>query len=122
MARYDFYNVNPLGKIEEDCVCRAISGALEEDYYVIENKLQLVGDLFDCEKLCVCCYKFLLDEVFGLNRIEEFSGLTISEFAQLNPIGTFIIRTDGHLTHIKNGVCRDTWNCTNMIVRIVWVV
>ena len=39
MARYQFLNVNPLGEIEEDCVCRAISLALDKDYYKIQEKL-----------------------------------------------------------------------------------
>ena len=37
MARYKFLNLNPLGELEEDCVCRAISLALNEDYYVIQE-------------------------------------------------------------------------------------
>lgn len=122
MSKYQFYNINPLDKIEEDCVCRAISGALDLGYYEIQNKLELVGDLFDCEMLCVCCYKFLLDEVYGLERIEEFSGMTIKDFLDIQPYGTYIIRCDGHLTHAKDGVLLDTWDCSNMEIRIIWVV
>ena len=42
MARYQFLNLNPLGKKEQDCVIRAISLGLEEDYFIIEDKLKLV--------------------------------------------------------------------------------
>lgn len=122
MSKYQFYNINPLDKIEEDCVCRAISGALDLCYYEIQHKLELVGDLFDCESLCVCCYKFLLDEVYCLERIEEFSGMTIRDFLEINPYGTYIIRCDGHLTHARDGVLLDTWDCSNMEIRIIWVV
>ena len=45
MARYKFLNINPLGKKEQDCVCRAISLALNENYYTIKRKLELVGEL-----------------------------------------------------------------------------
>ncbi len=119
---YQFKNVNPLGKKELDCVNRAISGALNKNYYEVKNKLELVGALFNCEKLCVCCYKFLLNNVYNLERIEEYQGLTIKEFMKYNPYGTFIIRVDGHLTHCKDGICYDIFDCTDEIVDIVWQV
>ena len=122
MARYKFLNVNPLGNLEEDCVCRAISLALNENYYIIQEKLNLVGSLFDCVAICVCCYKFLLDEVYNLERIEEFSGMTIDEFAYHNPIGTYIIRIDGHLTCIIDGVINDIWDCRDKEIRLIWKV
>lgn len=122
MAKYEFLNLNPLGDLEEDCVCRAISLALEEDYYTIEEKLQLVGDLFDCTAICVCCYKFLLDEVYGLERIEEVQGMTIEEFAHYFPKGTYLIRINGHLTCLIDGTIYDLWYCNDKIVDLVWKV
>lgn len=122
MARYEFLNINPLGEIEEDCVCRAISLALQEDYYVIQNKLNLVGNLFDCTSLCVCCYKFLLDNVYNLDRIEEYQGYTIEEFAKNNPLGTFIIRIEGHLTCLIDNTCYDLWDCRNKMIDLIWKV
>ena len=119
---YQFKNLNPLGNRELDCVTRAIAGALDVNYYEITNKLELVGALFDCEKLCVCCYKFLLDNVYNLERIEEYKGYTIREFMRCNHYGTFIIRVDGHLSHCKDGVCYDIFDCTDEIVDIVWKV
>ena len=122
MAHYKFLNLNPLGKREQDCVCRAISLALEEDYYVIQNKLSLVGDLFDCDKLCLCCYKFLLDEVYNLNRIEEYQGFMIQDFIADNPKGTYLIRIEGHLTCVVDGKVYDTWNCLDKIIDVIWEV
>lgn len=117
---YKFLNVNPLGRREEDCVCRAISLALRKDYYEIQNKLHIVADLFDCDELCVCCYKFLLDNVYTLHRIEEYKGIPIYEFIRLHPYGTYIIRVDGHATCIIDGTCYDIWDCRDEIVDIVW--
>lgn len=119
---YKFTNVNPLGKLEEDCVCRAISNALQIDYYEIEEKLNLVGALFNCEKLCVCCYTFLLDYVFNLRRDESYAGMTIEEFINYNRKGTFIIRVEGHLTMCRNGFLEDIWDCRRKIVDLVWEV
>jgi hypothetical protein len=121
-VRYKFLNVNPLGKLELDCVCRAISFALQISYEEIEHKLNIVGDLFDCESLCVCCYKYLLDNVFQLQRVEEFRGMTVGEFAKMCPIGTYIVRVDGHLTSVHSGTIFDTWDCGKEIVDLIWKV
>ena len=122
MARYEFLNINPLNLREKDCVCRAISLALEEDYYIIEKKLELVAELFECEMLCKCCYSFLLDEVYDLKRIEEVRGMTVEEFAIAYPKGTYIVRVPQHCTCVIDGICYDIWDCTQEKVDLVWKV
>ena len=120
--RYRFLNLNPLGNVEEDCVTRAISLALEEDYSKISHKLYLIADLYDCQRLCVCCYKFLLDNIYQLQRIEEVQGMTVNEFCQKHPKGTFLIRLNGHLTCVIDNVLYDLWNCDSEKIDIVWQV
>lgn len=120
--RYKFLNLQPLGKREEDCVCRAISLGVGIDYYDTKHKLELIGELFECEELCVCCYKHLLDEVFKLERIESYHGFTIEEFLNQNPKGIYIIRVDGHLTCGIDGTLYDIWDCRNEIIDLVWKV
>ena len=122
MAKYKFLNLNPLNEREQDCVCRAISLALQEDYYLIERKLELVGELFECEKLCSCCYKHLLDYVYGLERIEEVQGMTVEEFANRFPKGTYIVRVPQHCTCVIDNQIFDIWNCSQEKVDIVWEV
>ena len=122
MAKYKFLNINPLGKREEDCVCRAISLAVNEDYNIISRKLELIAELYECDMLCVCCYKKLLDTVYNLERIEEFDGRTVEEFLDAYPSGIYLIRLDNHLTCAIDGVIYDLWNCLQEPIRIVWVV
>ena len=120
--QYRFLNLQPLGEIEEDCVCRAISFGVNLPYYEIQKKLNLTAQLFDCEELCVCCYKHLLDSVFKLPRIESFQGYTVEEFINMNPNGKYIIRVSGHLTACENSILYDIWDCRNETVDIVWEV
>ena len=88
----------------------------------IEEKLHLVAELFECEYLCVCCYKYLLDNVYDLKRIEEVKGMTVEEFANHFPIGVFIVRVEGHLTCVIDNNIIDIWNCKDEIVDLVWEV
>lgn len=118
---YKFHNANPLGKIESDCVCRAISKATNIDYYKIEQKLKMVASLFECDKLCVYCYHHLLEKVFGL-RPRFPINKTVGEVAKENKDKTLIIRVHGHLTMSENGIVYDIWDCTKEIVDMYWIV
>lgn len=120
MIRYRMLNLNPLNEIENDCVCRAISLGLDEDYYKIQEKIELIGQLFECDSLCVCCYQHLLDNVYGLERIKGFKGMTVNQFASCNFRGAYLVRVDGHLTCVIDGKIYDTWDCSNEIVDIIW--
>lgn len=119
---YQFYNNNPLGLVEEDCVTRAISLALDEDYYKIKKQLYLVAELFECEALCVCCYEHLLESVYQLEEVPNCKGMSIREFANKNYKGIYIIRVDGHLTCVIDSILYDIWNCRDEIVDIAWKV
>ena len=78
--------------------------------------------MFECEFLCVCCYKYLLDEVYDLQRIEEVKGITIEQFANMFPTGTYIIRVEGHCTCVIDNNILDIWDCRNELVDIAWEV
>ena len=121
MSEYHYLNLNPLGKDEQDCVCRAISLATGRDYYDIEDKLHLTARLFECDELCVCCYKHLLDYVFEYPKV-YCRDMTVSEFMHKHPRGTFILRMDGHCTCIINGRLFDTQDCLNGRLTDAWSV
>lgn len=121
MVDYHFYNVNPLNKIENDCVCRAISGATGIPYYKIQEKLNLIGKLFECDKLCVCCYHHLLEKVFGFIP-KVANGKTVGQIAQEFSNNTLIIRIQGHLTMAKDGSIYDIWDCRDEPADVFWVV
>ena len=121
MINYQFYNANPLGNIELDCVCRAISKAVQIPYKKVEKKLEYIGKLFECDSLCVCCYQHLLNNVFGLNP-KFANGKKVGEIAKDFPNNRVLIRIDGHLTCAIFGVIYDIWNCTDEIADIFWVI
>lgn len=121
MVDYKFYNINPQQLIESDCVCRAISAALDIDYEIIKRKLYLIGELFECEQLSVCCYQHLLEQVFELVS-HDAKGRTVYEIVKEYPTDILIIRMDGHLTMAACGVVYDLWDCREEIADIFWIV
>jgi hypothetical protein len=115
------YNANPWGLDEEDCVTRAISAALNIKYVAVGNLLEVIAEANGCDKLCVCCYNKLLEEIFGL-KPEYCYGETVGAVAEANPGRKLLIRIDGHLTCSMYGVVIDTWDCTDKIADCYWIV
>ena len=122
MADYVFYNNNPDLLIENDCVTRAISLASGLPYEAIEDKLYLTSKLFECPKLCICCYENLLNYVFNYENIYGVEGMTIGDFADKFPYGVYLVRVEGHLTCVIDNNIMDIWDCRDKIVDLVWEV
>ena len=118
---FRYLNLNPLSLTESDCVTRAISLASGYSYAEIQDKLYYISRLLDCEKLCVCCYQHLLDDVFKYNKV-YCKGLTAREFAMQHPFGVYLLRMNGHLSTLVNGEIWDTWDCSDHILTDVWEI
>ena len=118
---FTYFNKNPLGLKEQDCVIRAISLATGKDYLSVINLLENTQANFHCEALCVCCYSYLLDEYFGFSKV-PCSSMTAKEFKRKHPYGIFLIRMDGHLSCLINGKIYDIWDCSDEILTDVWKI
>lgn len=118
---YTYYNKNPLKNIENDCVCRAISTALDRDYYEIEDLLYQNSNKCDCNMLTKSCYRQLLERHFGL-KVHNGKGRTVEEIAYSYPNNNVIMRVYGHLTCSIKGEVIDIFDCSNEIVDEFWVV
>lgn len=118
---FRYHNVNPLSLTESDCVTRAISLATGYSYAEIKDKLYYISQLLDCERLCVCCYQHLLDDVFKYDKV-YCTGLTVREFSERHPDGIFLIRMEGHLSVLSNGIIYDIWDCSDEVLTDVWLI
>ena len=100
MAKFCYLNVNPDKVSINDCVTRAISLATGIPYPMIRKKLFHTAKLLNCEKLCVMCYKFLIEDVFKCRRV-NCDNMYPADFADLNPEGTYLLRVNGHIMCLK---------------------
>lgn len=117
-----YYNANPYRIEEEDCVVRAIKAGLGLPYNTVEKLLTLSAEHNQCDKLCVCCYHFLLEDVFDLNVRFCKDYETVADIAKMYPNNKCIIRIDGHLSCSINGVVYDLWDCSQRLVDCYWIV
>lgn len=121
MARFRYLNVNPDGNKESDCVTRAISLATGEHYTDIRKKLFHTARLLGCEKLCHTCYSFFIEQVLKCRPV-NCDGMTVADFADINPCGVFLVRMQGHISTIVNGEINDIWDCRDEWLTNAWQV
>lgn len=122
MANYMYYNRNPSDKRLKDCVCRAISTATGLKYEAVNNLLELTAEDYNCEKLCVCCYDYLLSDVLCYYRENCNYKINVSQLASKFPNNKLIIRVDAHLTSSICGTVLDIWDCSEELVDCYWIV
>lgn len=119
---YQYYNRNPDGLHLGDCVCRAISTATGLHYEAVNKLLSLVAKDHNCEKLYLCCYDNLLEDILDYPRFNCFFQSSVEEVAAKYPRNKLIIRVEGHLTCSINGTIMDIWNCSQEKVDCFWIV
>ena len=122
MAGYKYYNRNPDRLHLGDCVCRAISTATGLCYEAVDNLLELSADKHKCEKLCVCCYEYLLSNTLCYHMEKRHFKATVEEVAASHPRNKLIIRVQSHLTSSINGTIMDIWDCSQELVDCFWIV
>ena len=122
MRNYKYYNHNPDNKVLSDCVCRAISTATGLKYEAVDNLLELTSEYNDCDKLCVCCYDYLLTDTLCFRRFNCKFSKTVEDIANEYPRNKLIIRVNAHLTSSIYGTILDIWDCSNELVDCFWIV
>lgn len=119
---YKYYNHNPNNDILNDCVCKAISTATGLNYDAVDNLLNITADINNCDKLCVCCYHNLLDDILCYERVDCNYEYTVEEIARKYYRDTLIVRIKGHLTSVVKGRVLDIWDCSSKYVDCFWFV
>ena len=119
---YKYYNRNPDGLKLKDCVCRAISTATGLRYEAVDNLLEITAKDYACDKLCVCCYSNLLEDVLCYTKHSCNFQKTVEEVALEHPRNVLIIRVDEHLTTSVYGNVLDIWDCSDEFVDCYWIV
>lgn len=91
-------------------------------YKEVEDKLYITGELLNCEKLCVACYRMFIENVLKYKPMKNVETLFVGEFADKYPVGTYLLRVDGHITVCRNNIIYDIWDCRNEIITDAWKV
>lgn len=121
---YRYYNPNPVGRTTVgDCSVRAISKALGISWDEAHDELAFtskqMGDIMNSN-----------DVISAVLRKHGFhkQGLpctwndcyTVREFADNNPVGTYVVGTGSHVVTVINGNYYDAWRSGDESVIYYW--
>lgn len=116
---YEFYNENPLGLFEDDCVIRAISCATNRSWDCVYDELsdlaQAKGTLLDKKPFV----RWYLDTNF--KRIDK-PPYKVYQVAKMFKNNIVLCSSNSHVMCIKYGRILDTFDSSNLLVENVWVV
>lgn len=116
---YRFYNENPLGLFENDCVVRSLSCATQRSwdsvYDELSDEAQLKGTMMDDREFVID----YLDTHF--TRVPDLP-YRVGEVAIKYPNNIILCTMNGHICCIKYGIIYDTFNPSNRIVEEAWIV
>lgn len=122
MAWIRFLN-NPTGRNVGDCAVRAVSKALgiswEAAYIMIASNGFSMGDMPSSDSVWG---SVLRQNGFYRKAIPNTCPdcYTAEDFAQDNPIGTYVLGFGGHVATIIDGYLYDSWDSSKEIPVYVW--
>ncbi len=124
---YRYSNPHPEGKNVTDCVVRAITIAVDDDYLEVRKHLNRVK-----KELKETSYKNkkFMDKYAKLNGWNKISFPAIKgvprlrgkDFVKQYPKGTYILKLAGHIVTVVDGVYLDTWDSTEKMIYKAWEV
>ena len=120
-----FHNENPKNSLSAaDCVVRAIAKGTNQTWdQVFKSLFEIAFKLKDSPNTKKTYGKYLKDIGYIMQKQPknpDNTKLTVQEFINQNPEGTYICGTPGHLTVVVDGHLYDTWNCLDDVVGNYW--
>ena len=116
---FEYFNPNPVQKNVGDCTVRAISKALDQDWDTTYWGLCLEGNVRkDMPSANATWGAFLRKN--GYRRELAPEDITVFEFSEEYPDGTYILALSSHVVCIIDGVIYDTWDSGNETVIYYW--
>lgn len=116
---YQYFNPNPAGKHVGDCVIRAICRAFgygwERAYLEICIQGFAMRDISASDSVWGA---YLKNHGYQKHVLPDMCPdcYTLKEFAENSPSGTFIVKTDDHVTAVIDGIYYDSWDSGNKVV------
>lgn len=120
---FKFYNPNPHGRLVGDCVVRAVSKALDQDWDTTYLDLSIQGlivkDLFSNDAVwgAVLRKNKFCRELVSADCPDCY---TVNDFCHDFPQGIYVLGTGTHAITVVDGDYYDTWPSGNEIVIYYW--
>lgn len=120
---YKNLNINPINKRTDDCTVRAIATALGTKWEDVYIDLCLEGlKLYDLPSANHVWGAYLKEKGFVRKIIPDTcpNCYSVSDFADDNPEGTYILALHSHVVPVIDGVYYDTWDSGDRVPIYYW--
>lgn len=119
------YNPNPLGKEVGDCTIRAIATAQnlawDEVFDLLVTKAKVMADMPSSDMVWgQLLYDMGYERYTAPNLCKYGKCYTVSDFANENPHGTYLVCPKEHVVAVINGDWYDTWDSGNKTILFFW--
>lgn len=114
------YNPNPAQRNVGDCTVRALSKALRQNWHKTYFGLCVEGALRGDMPSANATWGAYLRR-HGFRRELAPEDMTVTEFADTHPTGTYILALSGHVVCVINNTVYDSWDSRNEIVLYYWM-
>lgn len=121
--RYEYYNPNPTGKNVGDCTVRALTKALRQDWEQTYLGLAIYGFMMrDMPSANAVWGSYLKSKGYARKIIPDTfpDSYTLSDFAEENSEGVFIVALSGHVVCVKDGIIYDSWDSSGEVPLYYW--
>lgn len=116
---YKYFNNNPCGRSVGDCAVRAISAAFgiswERAFDILADNARQMCDMPSSDSVWGATLRMM-----GYVREAVNDRITVEEFAEENPRGIFVAKTDGHVVTIVDGTVLDSFDSTGETPIYYW--
>lgn len=117
------YNPNPHNKNVGDCVIRALTKALDKDWYSVYAGLSVVGyEMGDMPSANHVWGAYLRRNGFRKYIVDDHGvdNYTVEDFCSDNKKGVYVLALSGHVVCVKDGKFYDSWDSSKEVPLYVW--
>lgn len=117
------YNPNPHNKNVGDCVIRALTKALDKDWYSVYAGLSVVGyEMGDMPSANHVWGAYLRKNGFRKHLVDDngIDNYTVNDFCEDHKKGVYVLAISGHVVCVQDGCVYDSWDSSNEIPLYVW--
>lgn len=122
------YNPNPKGKNIGDCTLRAYCAAFdiswEEAFDIASGIAKENASMIQyvAEKVLLEHFNCTVSDEYNKKTVKAKDRITVAEFAETHPYGTYILKIRNHVVTLKDGEYWDSWDSGSKKLDVVYNV
>ena len=123
MGNYVYFNPNPYGRRVGDCSVRALSKALNQEWFKTYVEMSVYGLINgDMPNSNAVWGNYLHEKGFTKHIVPDACPdcYTLADFCNEHPEGLFVVALSNHVVTVHNGKFFDTWDSGNEIPLYYW--